>query len=104
MQTQMDGLLLSDHADEPVKQRLKPSAEFRLHANSVEPVQNEIRKLAARQVFKGETGKLKDLINYTLLALVAYPDLADKLYVEGKAMFNETLNTGVVPKQLTNQS
>jgi len=104
MQTPVDESRLTHQVDERVKQRLKPSAEFRLHANSVEPVQNEIRKLAARQVFKGETGKLKDLINYTLLALVAYPDLADKLYTEGKAMFNETLNTGVVPKQLTNPS
>jgi hypothetical protein len=85
-------------------QRLKAGAEFRLHANSVEPVCLEVRKLAARQVFKGESGKLQDLINFTLLALCNYPDLADKLYMEGKGLYNETLNTGVVPKlKLSNE-
>ena len=78
-------------------QRLKPGAEFRLHANSVEPVCLEVRKLAARQVFKGESGKLQDLINFTLLALCNHPDIADKLYMEGKMLYTETLNTGIVP-------
>lgn len=81
-----------------LEQRLKPSAEFRLHANSVEPVCLEVRKLAARQVFRGESGKLQDLINFTLVALCNYPELTDKLYMEGKLMFAEALNTGSMPK------
>ena len=79
---------------------MKPSAEFRLHGNSVEPVYRAVRTLAARQVFRGESGKMQDLLNYVMIALTQEKnlDLVDKLYEEGKEIFGTVLSTGKLPK------
>jgi hypothetical protein len=72
-------------------EKLKPSQHTRLHANSVEPVVQAVRKIAARQVIKnGESGRLQDLINYVMLALTQekHKVLVDQLYAEGKEAFN----------------
>lgn len=71
-------------------EKLKPNQYTRLHANSIEPVVQAVRKIAARQVIKnGESGKLQDLINYVMLALTQekHKSLVDQLYAEGKGAF-----------------
>lgn len=71
-------------------EKLKPNQYTRLHANSIEPVVQAVRKIAARQVIKnGESGKLQDLINYVMLALTQeqHKALVDQLYKEGKEAF-----------------
>lgn len=75
---------------------MKPTSEFRLHGNSVEPVYQAVRTLAARQVFRGESGRMQDLLNYVMVALCQDDrlDLCDQLYKEGKVIFEETIHTG----------
>lgn len=67
---------------------LKPTAEHRLHGNSIEPVYRAVKTLAARQVFRGESGKMQDLLNYVMVALTQKDrvGLCDQLYDEGKAI------------------
>ena len=82
------------------EKKLKPDQYSRLHANSVVPVVQAVRKLAARQVIKhGESGKLQDLINYVMLALTQEKyqtgDLnVDALYQEGKVQFKYAIEHG----------
>lgn len=79
---------------------LKPTAEHRLHGNSIEPVYRAVKTLAARQVFRGESGKMQDLLNYVMVALTQKDrvGLCDQLYDEGKAIFGKTVITGKLPK------
>lgn len=74
-----------------VDEKLKPNQYTRLHANSIEPVVQAVRKVAARQVIKnGESGRLQDLINFVMLALTQekHKNLVDQLYREGKEAFS----------------
>jgi hypothetical protein len=79
---------------------IKPTADYRLHGNSVEPVYRAVKTLAARQVFRGESGKMQDLLNYVMVALTQGKrlELCDQLYDEGKKIFEETIITGKLPK------
>jgi hypothetical protein len=79
---------------------MKPNAEFRLHGNSVEPIHKGVKTLAARQVFRGESGKMQDLLNFVMIALTQTKrlELCDQLYDEGKKIFEETISTGKLPK------
>jgi hypothetical protein len=78
-------------------EKLKPNQYTRLHANSIEPVVQAVRKIAARQVIKnGESGKLQDLVNYVMLALTQekHKALVDQLYAEGKEAFDYAVEHG----------
>lgn len=84
-------------------EKLKPNQYNRLHANSIEPVVQAVRKLAARQVIKhGESGRLQDLINYVMLALTQEKYQSgkinvDTLYQEGKEAFDHAIEHGELP-------
>lgn len=83
-----------------VHEKLKPNQYNRLHANSIEPVVQAVRKIAAKQVIKhGESGRLQDLINFCMLALVQEKYQTgeinvDTLYQEGKKAFEYALKNG----------
>ncbi len=66
---------------------VKVDRATRLFANSTKGNVQKARELAAKEVVFGEKGTVQDLLNYVVAALYDDPELAHKLYKEGKRKF-----------------
>lgn len=71
------------------KETPKVGRSCRILANSTEWNMRNARILAAKEVPFGEKGTVQDWVNYIVAALAKKPELAHKLYWDGKDLFED---------------
>lgn len=69
---------------------LKPSNSCRVGANSIPPVFQRAKVMAASQVYRGNPGTLQHLVNFLILGLSEEKqEVIDKLYDRGEELWNQ---------------
>ena len=72
---------------------LKPSNATRVGANSIAPVLQRTKILAANQIYRGNSGTIQDLINFVILGLSEEKqEVIDRYYDRGEEIWNQMVS------------